>query len=240
MRINILGVGFDNITMDQAVAECVRLMATEGAHYVVTPNPEIVEACREDGEAAKAVNGADIVVPDGIGIIYGAKLLGTPLKEKIAGIELAGRLMEEMAARGKSLFLLGAKPGVAEEAARRLADRYHGLRIAGVHDGYFQEDAPVAEEIRAAGADVVFVCLGAPKQEKWMAAWGEKTGARLLLGLGGCLDVFSGTVRRAPAVFQKLELEWLHRLITHPTRAGRMLKLPVFLAHVAGEKRKRK
>ncbi len=240
MRVNILGVGFDNITMEQAVAECVRLMATEGAHYVVTPNPEIVEACREDGEAAKAVNGADIVVADGIGIIYGAKLLGTPLKEKIAGIELAGRLMEEMAARGKSLFLLGAKPGVAEEAARRLADRYHGLRIAGVHDGYFQEDAPVAEEIRAAGADVVFVCLGAPKQEKWMAAWGEKTGARLLLGLGGCLDVFSGTVRRAPEIFLKLELEWLHRLITHPTRVGRMLKLPVFLAHVAGEKRKRK
>ncbi len=240
MRIDILGVGFDNITMDQAVAEGVRLMDTEGAHYVVTPNPEIVEVCREDREALKAVNGADLVIPDGVGIIYGARMLGTPLKERLPGIELAQRLMGQMAENGKSLYLLGAKPGVAEEAGRRLTGRYPGLRIAGTHDGYFQEDGPVTEAIRASGADVVFVCLGAPKQEKWMARNGQATGARLLIGLGGCLDVFSGQVQRAPEIYQKLGLEWLHRLIKNPSRAGRMLKLPLFLIHVLEEKRKRR
>ncbi len=240
MRIDVLGVGFDNMTMDQAVAEGVRLMNTEGAHYVVTPNPEIVETCREDPEAMEAVQGADLVIADGIGVIYGAKLLGTPLKQKLPGIEFAQNLMGRMAQNGKTLFLLGAKPGVAEEAARRLREQYPGLTIVGTYDGYFKEDGPVVEEIRRSGADVVFVCLGAPKQEKWMRANGEATGAHLLLGLGGCLDVFSGTVQRAPEIYQKLGLEWFHRLLKNPSRVGRMMKLPLFLVHVVGEKGKKK
>lgn len=240
MRIDVLGVGFDNITMDQAVAEGVRLMDTAGAHYVVTPNPEIVETCRQDGEAMEAVNGADLVLADGIGVIYGAKLLGTPLKGRVTGIGFAQGLMERMAGNGRSLYLLGAKPGVAERAAENLARQYPGLQIAGTHDGYFSEDGPVTEDIRASGADVVFVCLGAPKQEKWMRKNGEATGAHLLVGLGGCLDVFSGEVRRAPEVFQKLGLEWLHRLAKNPGRIGRMMKLPLFLVHVAGAKGKKK
>lgn len=237
MRVEILGVGFDNVTMDQAVAEGVRLADTEGAHYVVTPNPEIVEACREDQEALEAVNGADLVLADGIGVVYGAKILGTPLKERVPGIEFAQHLMGRMAQNGKSLFLLGAKPGVAEKAAERLQGQYPGLRVAGVHDGYFQEDGPVLETIRASGADVVFVCLGAPKQEKWMRRNGEATGAHLLVGLGGCLDVFSGEVRRAPEAFQKMGLEWLYRLAKNPSRVGRMMKLPLFLVHAAGQKK---
>ena len=237
MRVEILGVGFDNVTMDQAVAEGVRLADTEGAHYVVTPNPEIVEACREDQEALEAVNGADLVLADGIGVVYGAKILGTPLKGRVPGIEFAQHLMGRMAQNGKSLFLLGAKPGVAEKAAERLQGQYPGLRVAGVHDGYFQEDGPVLEAIRASGADVVFVCLGAPKQEKWMRRNGEATGAHLLVGLGGCLDVFSGEVRRAPEAFQKMGLEWLYRLAQNPSRVGRMMKLPLFLVHAAGQKK---
>lgn len=240
MRVEILGVGFDNITMDQAVAEGVRLMGTEGAHYVVTPNPEIVEVCREDEEAMEAVSNADLVIADGIGIIYGAKILGTPLKERLPGIEFAQRLMGQMAGNGKTLFLLGAKPGVAEEAARRLQGKYPGLKIAGTHDGYFKEDEGVVKAIWESGADVVFVCLGAPKQEKWIRKNGEATGAHLLLGLGGCLDIFSGTVQRAPEIYQKLGMEWFHRLIKNPSRAGRMMKLPLFLVHVIGERGKAK
>lgn len=240
MRIDVLGVGFDNITMDQAVAEGVRLMDTAGAHYVVTPNPEIVETCRQDGEAMEAVNGADLVLADGIGVIYGAKLLGTPLKGRVTGIGFAQGLMERMAGGGRSLYLLGAKPGVAERAAENLARQYPGLQIAGTHDGYFSEDGPVTEAIRASGADVVFVCLGAPKQEKWMRRNGEAAGAHLMVGLGGCLDVFSGEVKRAPAAFQKLGLEWLYRLAANPSRIGRMAKLPLFLIHAAGERGRRK
>ena len=234
MRIDVLGVEFDNVTVEQAVAEGVRLMNTSGAHYVVTPNPEIVEVCRRDEAAMAAVRGADLVLADGIGVVYGAKILGTPLKGRVTGIGFAQALMAAMARDGKSLYLLGAKPGVAEAAAEKLRRDYPGLVIAGTHDGYFQEDGPVVEAIRASGADVAFVCLGAPKQEKWMEKNGEATGAHLLVGLGGSLDVFAGVVERAPEGFQRLGLEWLYRLAKEPKRIGRMAKLPLVLVQAAG------
>lgn len=238
MRINVLGVGFDNYTMSEALDEGERLMNAPGAHYVVTPNPEIVEVCRENPEANRAVNGADLVIPDGIGVIYGAKILGTPLKEKIPGIEFAENLLPRMAQQGKSLYLLGAKPGIAEQAAENLKQKYPGLIVTGTHNGYFQDDAPIVADIRASGADVVFVCLGAPKQELWMEQYGEATGARLLLGLGGSLDVFAGVVQRAPVVFTKTGMEWFYRLLKQPSRIGRMMRLPLFLVHAAGARGK--
>ena len=238
MRIDVLGVGFDNLTMAEAVDRGMELLGQEGAHYVVTPNPEIVEVCRENPEAMEAVNGADLVLADGIGVIKGAAMLGTPLKERTPGIEFAAHLMERMAQEGLSLFLLGAKPGVAEQAAERLAAQYAGLQIAGTHDGYFKEDGPVVEAIRASGADCVCVCLGAPKQEFWMRKNGSATGAKLLCGLGGSLDVFAGTVERAPKFFRDHGLEWFYRLCKEPKRIGRMMKLPLFLIHVKQERKK--
>ena len=237
MRIDVLGVGFDNITMEQAVAEGLRLSKTEGAHMVVTPNPEIVELCREDPALRDLVNGADLVLADGIGVIRGAAMLGTPLRARVPGIEFAAALMARMAEEGNSLYLLGAKPGVAEAAAKRLQDQYPGLRIAGTHDGYFQDDGPVIAAIRGSGADAVFVCLGAPKQELWMAKNSVATGARLLCGLGGSLDVFAGQVERAPKFWRDHGLEWFYRLCKDPRRIGRMMKLPLFLLHVRQEKR---
>ena len=225
MRINVLGVGFDNVTMGEAVDRGMELLHSPGTHYVVTPNPEIVEICRENLAARQAVNAADLVLPDGIGVVKGAGMLGTPLKEKVPGIEFAAGLMERMAAEGLSLYLLAAK--------------YPGLKIAGTHDGYFKEDGPVAEAIRRSGADCAFVCLGAPKQELWMAKHGEATGARLLCGLGGSLDVFAGVVERAPKFWSDHGLEWFYRLWKNPRRAGRMIKLPLFLVHVEKEKRRK-
>lgn len=239
MRVDVLGVGFDNLTLDEAVARGMELVCGEGTHYVVTPNPEIVEVCRENPAARDAVNGADLVLPDGVGVVKGAAMLGTPLKEKTPGIEFAAGLMGKMAQQGKSLYLLGAKPGVAELAGQRLTQRYPGLRIAGTHDGYFKEDGPVVETIRQSGADVVFVCLGAPKQELWMAKNGSATGAHLLCGLGGSLDVFAGVVARAPKFWSDHGLEWFYRLCKEPRRIGRMMKLPLFLVHVKQEKRHR-
>ena len=240
MRIDILGVGFDNLAPDQAVEEGLRLIHGGGSHYVVTPNPEIVEACRRDPAVMEAVNGADLVLADGIGVIYGAKILGTPLRGRVTGIAFAQKLMERMAQGGETLFLLGAKPGYAQQAAENLQRQYPGLRIVGTNDGYFKEDGPIGEKTRASGAQVVFVCLGAPKQEFWMAKNGAATGAGLLVGLGGCLDIFSGNVKRAPVLFQKLGLEWFYRLCKEPSRIGRMMKLPLFLVHVTGERGKRK
>lgn len=239
MRVDVLGVGFDNVTLAEAIEAGVRMIEEPGIHYVATPNPEIVEVCREDPAARRAVNGADLVLPDGIGVIKGAAILGTPLKERTPGIEFAAGLMARMAEKGRSLYLLGAKPGVAEQAAARLAEQYPGLRIAGTHDGYFREDGPVIEAIRQSGADVVFVCLGAPKQELWMERNGAATGARLLCGLGGSLDVFAGTVERAPRFWCDHGLEWFYRLCREPRRIGRMMKLPLFLVHVRQERRRR-
>lgn len=239
MRIDVLGVGFDNLTMDEAVAEGLRLTESQGTHYVVTPNPEIVELCRENLAAKIAVNEADLVLADGIGVVKGAAMLGTPLKGRVPGIEFAAGLMAGLAANGKTLYLLGAKPGVAEQAAGRLQAAYPGLVIAGTHDGYFKDDAAVAEEIRKTGADVVFVCLGAPKQELWMKKFGPATGAHLLCGLGGSLDVFAGVVERAPKFWSGHGLEWFYRLCREPRRIGRMMKLPLFLVHVQQEKRKK-
>ena len=240
VRVDVLGVGFDNVTMDEAVDRAVELLREPGPHRVVTPNPEIVEACRTRRSVSRAVNGADLVLPDGVGVILGASILGTPLKERTPGVEFAAALCGRMAEAGQSLFLLGAKPGVAEKAGENLAARYPGLRIAGTHDGYFTDDAAVVQAVRESGADAAFVCLGAPKQELWMARYGADTGARLLCGLGGCLDIFAGTAERAPKFFCDHGLEWFYRLCKEPKRIKRQIRLPLFLVHILQEKLRRK
>ena len=239
MRTDILGVGFDDLTLEEAAAAGASLVEDQGFHYAVTPNPEFLLAARKDQPFRQALLDADLVLADGVGVVYSAKLLGRPLKGRVPGIEFAQALMGWMAKHGKRLFLLGAKPGVAEQAAAKLAEAHPGLRIAGTHDGYFKEDGPVIESIRQSGADVVFVCLGAPKQEKWMARNGAATGAHLLCGLGGSLDVFAGVVERAPKFWSDHGLEWFYRLCKEPRRIGRMMKLPLFLIHVKQEKRRR-
>ena len=234
MRTDVLGVGFDNLTLEEAVEAGASLVEAEGFHYTVTPNPEFLLAARKNPPFRQALLGADLVLADGIGVIYSAKILGRPLKGKVPGIDFAQRLLAWMANHGKQLLALEDKPGVAELAAANLKSTYPGLIVCGTHDGYFKEDGPVVEEIRAAAADVVFVCLGAPKQEFWMVEHGPATGAHLMIGLGGSLDVFAGVVERAPQAFQKLGLEWLHRLIKEPKRIGRMAKLPLVLWYALG------
>ena len=156
-RTEILGVEFDNVTLDEAADRAIALMDQDGPHLVATPNPEIVQLARRDPEFGRVLSDADLVIPDGVGVVYAAKILGRPLKGRVPGIEFAAALMARMAGKGKRLFLLGAKPGVAELAAANLAVEYPGLVVCGTHDGYFQEDAPVAETIRRARADVVSV-----------------------------------------------------------------------------------
>lgn len=236
MRIDVLGVGFDNLAMDEALAAGMEHIRRRSRAIVVTPNPEIVMAAREDPELRELLQRAELVLPDGIGILYGARLLGTPLREKLPGIDFADQLMARLAKEGGSAFLLGAKPGVAEQAARNLERKHPGLKIAGTHHGYFQEDGPIVAAINAAKPDLLLVCLGCPKQEKWMFCHKGELDVGLMAGLGGSLDVFAGVVRRAPPAFQKLGLEWFYRLCREPKRIGRMMKLPAFLALVCTQK----
>lgn len=234
MKTDILGVQIDDLTLEEAIDSGSALLDQGGFHYVVTPNPEFILSAKKDQPFRAVLNNADLALPDGIGVVYAAKILGRPLKGRAPGVDFAQGLMRHLSHTGASLFLLGAKPGVAEQAADNLRRAYPGLLICGTHDGYFQEDGPVIEEIRAARADVLFVCLGAPKQELWMAKNGPQTGAKLAVGLGGCLDVFAGTVQRAPEAWQKAGLEWLYRLIKEPSRIGRMSKLPLILIDALG------
>ena len=236
VRTDIMGVSFDDLTLGEAVATGATLARTPGLSYAVTPNPEIVNLARQSQDYQKLLNAADLVLPDGIGVVYAAKLLGTPLKGRVPGIDFASGLLGELAGSGEALYLLGGKPGVAEQAAENLKQTYPGLHICGTHDGYFQDNEAVAAQIKAAGAKVVFVCLGAPKQEWWISRHGAATGAQLMVGLGGALDVYAGTVKRAPEAWQKLGLEWCYRLLHQPSRVGRMAKLPLFLVQAAAQK----
>ena len=222
--------------MDEAIAKALALMDEKKAAYIVTPNPEIVMLCREDKSLAQAVENAALVLPDGVGIIYGAKILGTPMKQKLPGIDFAVELFAKMAGSGKTLFLLGAKPGVAEAAAEALKTRFPSLNIVGTNDGYFKDDAPVIDKINSVSPDLLLVCLGAPKQELWMQQNAPSLNVGLMAGLGGSLDVFAGVVQRAPEKWQKLGLEWLYRLKEDPSRAKRMSNLPKFGFAVIGRR----
>ena len=236
MRTEILGVGYDDVTMAEAVCRGLELMAEHKAAYVVTPNPEIIMLARENPALVHAIADASLVLADGVGVTIGAKILGRPMKARVPGIDFASNLMAEMARREMSIFLFGAKPGVAEKAAENLSEKYPGLRIVGVNDGYFKDDTPIIEKINEAKPDFLFVCLGAPKQEIWMQTNASKLDVGLMAGLGGCMDVYAGNVQRAPERWQKMGLEWLYRLLKEPSRIGRMMKLPKFVFAVIGQR----
>ena len=235
-RTDVLGVGFDNVTKAEAVERALELIDAREGRYVVTPNPEIVMLAKENPALKEALAGADIVLPDGAGIVKGAAILGRPMKEKVPGIDFACGVMARLPERGGSVYLFGAKPGVAEAAAETLRTKFPGLVISGTSDGYFSDDGPPLEKIKDAAPDFLLVCLGAPKQELWMAKMSGKLPVGLMVGLGGSLDVFAGTVKRAPEAWQKLDLEWLYRLLKEPRRIGRMMKLPLFVIEAAGER----
>lgn len=234
LKTDILGVGFDDLTPEEMLERGAACLAAPGFHYAVTPNPEFILAGRKNPDFLAALNAADLSMPDGVGVVYAAKILGRPLKGRVPGIEFAQGMAATLARTGGRLYLLGSKPGVAEAAADKLREKYPGLTICGTHDGYFREDGPVVEDIRASGADLVFVGLGAPKQELWMQKNGPATGAKLMVGIGGALDVFAGTVQRAPERFQRMGLEWLYRLYREPKRIGRMARLPLVLVLALG------
>jgi N-acetylglucosaminyldiphosphoundecaprenol N-acetyl-beta-D-mannosaminyltransferase len=239
LKIDVLNVRFDNLTRRQAAQLGERLLREAGFHYVVTPNPEFLLMAQRDADFLQALNGADLVIPDGIGVVYSGKILGTPFKERVPGIDFGEDMLACLNELGGRLYLLGAKPGVAEQAACRLLERHPNIILCGTHDGYFQDDEAMMRKVSAANPDLLLVCLGAPRQEKWMARWGKHTGAKLAIGMGGALDVLSGNVQRAPEVWQKLNLEWAYRLIKQPQRALRMAKLPLVLVKAAAQRSKR-
>ena len=236
MKINILGVAFDALTLGEAEERADALLCSGAGGYIVTANPEIVLRCREDAAYAAAVNGAKLVLADGVGDLCAACILGTPLPGRVAGADLVPRLLARLAERGGSVFLYGARPGVAERAGESLQSACPGLRIAGTENGYISDETALLEALEREKPDLLLLGLGAPRQELWMAENRQRTPA-VMIGVGGLLDVFAGDIPRAPESWQRLGLEWLYRLLREPRRFKRVIRLPKILLLALRERR---
>lgn len=225
----ILGIRYRNVTLQQAARDVMELAAAHESRYVVTPNPEISECCVKNSALRQAVQEADYIVPDGIGVILASRICGTPLQERVSGYDLALALLPLIEKARLRLFLLGAKPGVAAEAAEKIRAKYPQIPIVGVEHGYFSDDAAIIRRINDQHADVLFVALGSPKQEIWMHAHRQTIRTGVMIGLGGSFDVLAGRTTRAPQFWIDHNLEWLYRLAKEPSRFVRMLKLPRYI-----------
>lgn len=231
---SVRGLKVNNLSMEETLDELNRLVETGGAHLTVTLGVEMVMHAEKDAEFREIVNGASLVVPDSVGILWACKKAGHPLKERVPGIDI----LQQAASRAErypwKIFLLGAEPGVAEKAAQSLKEKNPHISIAGCHHGYFtrEQEEEVINKIRDSGARVLFAALGFPKQEKWFERHRDKLGDLVVIGVGGSLDVLAGKVKRAPVLFQKLGLEWFYRLVSQPQRIGRMMALPAFVIKI--------
>ena len=238
-KINVLGVNFDNVNMAEAVDRCKGFINGKNGNLVVTPNPEIVMRAKDDVEFKNIINEAELVIPDGIGIIKAGNILGTPLKERVAGYDLICNLLEAGKDGSISFYFWGSKPGYADEAKQKVEEKYPNIKILGCHTGYFkdEEESSIIEEIRTLKPDVLLVGVGAPKQEKLINKYKSEGFFKVGIGCGGSIDVLAGRVKRAPKIFIKLHLEWFYRLLKEPSRWRRMLVLPKFMKEVKKSKK---
>lgn len=232
-KVEILNFFFNSFKKNELLSHLYKKINNKEKTFLVTANPEIVMYANKDAGYKDIIQGADYLIADGYGIILASKLLGKPLPERIPGFEIMTALLEEGDRQGWSVYFFGAKEEVVSKAVTTVTERYENLTIAGYHNGYFDwNDTYVQEEIKAKEPDLIFVALGFPKQEQWISSNINHFNKGVFIGLGGSFDVLAGAVKRAPLIWQKLNLEWLYRLIKQPSRWRRMLALPHFILKV--------
>lgn len=237
-KVSVLGVTFDNKTKEAFLKELMARIDHKKKSFVVTANPEIVMYAKKDPNYMSLIKEADYVIADGIGIIKGSKMLGTPIVERVAGYDLMLALLEEANQQGSRVYLLGAKEDVLQSTVAKVKKLYPSINLVGSRNGYFDfSDSAVIEAVQATQPDIVFVAIGYPKQEQWIHQYMRTASKGLLMGVGGSFDVLSGKSKRAPKIFIKLNIEWLYRLIKQPFRIKRMMALPRFLREVKNEKK---
>ena len=209
-------------------------------HHIITLNAEILYVAQSDEKLLSIINQADLVTPDGSGIVWACKELCGQEIQRVTGIDLMQEICQQSKVNHWKVFLFGAKPGVADEAGKKLEKQY-GTLVAGMAHGYFkpEDEEAIIERINASGADVLFLALGAPKQEFWIHRYRDRLKVPVVIGVGGSFDVIAGTVKRAPVFFQKIGMEWLWRLIKEPWRYKRMMALPKFVRLVKKEVKRR-
>jgi len=236
---HILGVKINNMSMNETVEAVKDLVKLDRPSLIFTPNSEIIYMAKNDDNFKNILNSSDINVADGIGVVYASRILKDPLSERVAGYDLSKNLLPFMNENKLKLFLFGGKPGVAETAAEKILADFPDINICGTENGYFDSSDEIIAHINETEPDFLFVCLGAPKQEKWMYDNKDKLNCKVMMGIGGSLDVYAGTAKRAPDIFIKLNIEWLYRLLKTPSRIGRMMALPKFGFAVIKSKGKR-
>jgi N-acetylglucosaminyldiphosphoundecaprenol N-acetyl-beta-D-mannosaminyltransferase len=219
-RVELLGCAVDPIDMEGAVAAIDAAISERRFFRHGDLNASKIVAIQTDAEMRRSIEDAELVVADGQSVVWAARLLGTPLPTRVAGIDLMHRTFELAERRGYSVYILGARQEVLEGAVARLAEAHPRLRIAGYRNGYFDEseDPEVAAAIRASGADVLFVAISSPRKEYFLGRHGPGLGVPYVMGVGGAIDVVAGFTRRAPAWIQRIGLEWAFRLAQEPRR----------------------
>lgn len=241
-RIAVLNVMIDVVTMKEAVDRVEQFITVRKPHLVVTPNAEMIMMANDDKSLAQIINNADLVVPDGAGVVWAARYNDDVMPERVAGYDLVQNLLTVAATKKYRIYMLGGAPGIVDKAKLVAEERYPGVQIMGTRHGFFSKlDEPaIVSDIKACRPDILLVALGVPRQEKWLTEYSKQIDAPVAIGVGGTFDVMAGTVRRAPLWMQNANLEWFYRLISEPRRAIRMLALPRFVMQVIISKNKRK
>lgn len=242
--VKILGVPFSTMTLPDTVKLIQDKLAVERSSsrpfHLITANPEIVMAAKQQPELRQIVEAADLITPDGIGVVLAAKWQGAHIPERVTGYDMLIRLLEGASSRGFSLYVVGADEETNAKAAAIIKDKYPGVDIVGRHNGYFkgEQEAALVADIERKQPDLLIVALGAPNAEKWIYKHKSRLKAKVAFGVGGSLDVIAGKVKRAPVIWQKLNVEWLYRLLKQPSRWRRQLVLPKFALTVLTTKRR--
>lgn len=236
--VNIAGINIDDITMDQAVEKVYEFISSNENHSIYTPNAEIMMDGITSKDLNQVLNNADMLVADGAGVVLASKILGKAVAQKVSGVDLVKNLLKASSNKPIKFFLFGGKPGIAEIANANIICDYPRAQVVGTRNGFFTEEneEEIINEINNSGADVLLVCLGAPKQELWIYKNKSKLKVKACLGVGGTLDILAGNVKLAPDFFRNNGLEWLYRLYKEPRRFKRMLRLPKFIIYVFGIK----
>jgi N-acetylglucosaminyldiphosphoundecaprenol N-acetyl-beta-D-mannosaminyltransferase len=232
--ISILGIPVHDVTVEETLVLIDQFVREGTPHQICTVNPEFIMTAQQDAEFKRILNQSSLNLPDGIGVVWAAKRLGHPLRERVAGSDLVGQIADRAQTTGWRIFLLGAAEGVAERAAIILRQRYPQTNIVGAYAGSPrpEDEADIAARIQSSKADILLVAYGAPKQDKWIARNIKQTGVAVALGIGGSLDFIAGTQKRAPQWMQRAGVEWFYRLVREPWRWRRQLALPKFVWRV--------
>lgn len=240
--LEIFGVKIYNTTLQEATLQLEEYLKGEKLKAIYTPNTEIVMVAKDDESLKDLINRGDLIVPDGIGLIYASRIKKKPLQERVTGFDLSINLLKIANENSYSIYFFGGKDGVAKMAAENVKKDYPNIRIAGHHHGYFkgihvgyenhEEEVKVIDNINSLNPDIIFVGLGFPKQEIWIDANKDKIKAKVIIGNGGVMDILAGNSKRAPEIYQKLGLEWLYRLVKEPSRIKRQIVLPKFMLKV--------